>query len=121
MPRTFLLLVAMLLVGAACGQGDDVTATPALPRELDGLPVVDVHGDDFQQHVTAAELVAASDAVVAGTIMNVADGRFNAAPELEDFGGDRNLLITLSVDTVIAGSGLAPDDTVTIEWSGVAP
>lgn len=117
MRRPFLLLGVVLLIGAACGQGDQ-RARPSLSPELDALAVVDVHADDFQQYANAEELIAASDAVVGGTITKVAEGKFDTAPELEDFGGDQNVAITLTVDTVIVGSELASGDTVTIEWSG---
>jgi len=114
-----LLLLVVVAVVVACGQqGGDPLAPSSLPPELEELPTVDVHADDFQQFSTVEELIEASDAVVKGTITRVSEGRFEAAPELEDFAGDHNTEITLTIDAVIVGSGLAPGDAVTIEWSG---
>ena len=114
-----LLLLVVVAVVVACGQqGGDPLAPSSLPPELEELPTVDVHADDFQQFSTVEELIEASDAVVKGTITRVSEGRFEAAPEIEDFAGDHNTEITLTIDAVIVGSGLAPGDAVTIEWSG---
>lgn len=97
----------MLLAGACSGGAGSAFAD---------LPVLEVHGDDFQSF-TLEELAAASDLVVSGTVTGIALGALDPAPELEDFGGERHFLITLDIDTVI--KGVIDTDTVTLEASGV--
>lgn len=116
MPRLG-LLVAGIVLAAGCGQ-TQTTDGQSLPAELQGLPTLAFHGDDFASFSTVEKLVAASDAVVAGTITEVSDGVFDPAPELEDFAGDQFLRVTLTVDTVLAGSDLRVGDMASIQWWG---
>jgi hypothetical protein len=85
--------------------------------EYSDLPVLEVHGDDFQSF-TVEELAANSDLIVAGTISAVALSELTPAPELEDFGGERNFLVTLDIETVIGGA-LNGALAVTIEVYGL--
>lgn len=114
-----LLVVLGAVVLAACGlPGDDPNSVSSVPQGLDGLPTIDVHADDFQQYATVEELVEASDVVVEGSVVDVSDGTFEAAPELEDFGGEQQVEIALNVEGVVHGAGVSPGETVTLEWSG---
>ena len=108
--RQFAILTVVVFLLSACSENNTT--------EFSDLPVLDVHGDDFQT-LTVEELAAKSDLIASGVISDVRlSDQIEAAPELEDFGGESNFVVTLDVDDVIGRSGNG-GFSVTVEVYGV--
>lgn len=99
------LTVALAIVTAACGSGDDASRT-----------TMQVHAT-ATNFPTVADMAAASDVVVVGTVADVVAGDFQPAPEIEDFAGTQNLLAIVEVERVLVGD-VAVGEAVAVPWSG---
>lgn len=63
------------------------------------------------------EMVSRSRMVFVGSVIEVADGRFDPAPPEENFKGYRDLAVTIEVEEVLHGD-VAAGEKVTIPWIG---
>lgn len=102
--------MAVVLLLVACSNG---------PADISGLPVREAHGDDFQE-LTLDALIDRSDLIVSGVVDGLALSEdIEPAPELEDFGGEANLVVSLDPDNVLRGE-FDVDRTLEVEIYGVA-
>lgn len=98
---------AVLLLVAACGADGPLTGDAG---------TVAVHASAMT-YQSLAEMAAASDVVVVGTVAEVTEGTFQPAPATEDFLGTQSLRAVIDVERVLQGK-LSPGDQVFVPWMG---